>query len=219
MIVSFRKYLRHGDEWVGLDSARWLCTFITGCKRWAVSSLWPLLSWYGAQRWRHKAKVSLCSGTVTLLAASYEGSMQWRSQDEQVTRAQHGHSRGTACLGTLSVCVTWHTYNAKGSEGLLPPRKKLGIASEAVFGHKYHFFSLTCMLTSCPHKILIAHASNLFLTLAFHIFLPVNFMWAQARVCLDVATPLHLVVCMATCGSALAGQITAHDKATCSTIV
>ena len=30
-----------------------------------------------------------------------------------------------------------------------------------------------------------------------------NFMWAQARVCLDVATPLHLVVCMATCGSAL----------------
>ena len=26
------------------------------------------------------------------------------------------------------------------------------IASEVVFGYRYHFFSLTCMLTSCPHK-------------------------------------------------------------------
>ena len=39
----------------------------------------------------------------------------------------------------------------------------------------------------------IAHANNWSLTLAFHIIFtraPVNFTWAQARVCPGVATPL-----------------------------
>ena len=60
----------------------------------------------------------------------------------------------------------------------------------AVFGHKYHSFSFTWMLASCPHET-CDHAWTL--TLDFHItftWTPVNFTWVQAWGCLSVATPL-----------------------------
>ena len=85
---------------------------------------------------------------------------QWRSQDEQFTWAQHGH--------TQCVCNT----HLLGDLGHAPAV----IASEAVFGHKYNSFSLTCTLVSCPHEICDPA--------------PANFTWAQARVCPGVATPL-----------------------------
>ena len=50
------------------------------------------------------------------------------------------------------------------------------ITCEAVFGHEYHLFSLTCMFASCQHET-CDHAWSL--TLAFHI----TFTWG-------VATPL-----------------------------
>ena len=69
--------------------------------------------------------------------------VQWRSQDWQVTWAQHGHiqcARNTHLLGELG--------DAPATNFFIHSE----IASEAVFGHKYHSFSLTCMLASRQHE-------------------------------------------------------------------
>ena len=61
------------------------------------------------------------------------------------------------------------------------------------------FLAINIILSVLPvyllhvHIKVIAHANNWSLTLAFHIIFiwaSVNFMWAQARVCPGVATPL-----------------------------
>ena len=72
-------------------------------------------------------------------------SMQWRSQDEQVTWAQRGHTpcvRNTHLLGDLGRAPPMKNFKIIHSE----------IASEAVFGHKYNSFSLTRMVASCMHE-------------------------------------------------------------------
>ena len=67
---------------------------------------------------------------------------QRRSQDEQVMWAQHGH---TQCVRNMHLL---------GDLGHAPAMKIIHseIASEAVFGHKYNSFSLTCMLASYPNE-------------------------------------------------------------------
>ena len=68
--------------------------------------------------------------------------MQWRSQDEQVMWAQHGH--------TQHVCNT----HLLGNLGHTPALKIIHSekSSDAIFGHKYHSFSPTCMLALSPHE-------------------------------------------------------------------
>ena len=114
-----------------------------------------------------------------------------------------GHS-----MDTFMQCM--HNTHLLGELGDAPTMKrfwnyKLWIASEAVFGHKCHSFSLYACFTftwKWFHMV-----NNWSLTLAFHIIFtcaPVNFTWAQAQVCLGVATPLHnfttfILVCMHNC--------------------
>ena len=68
------------------------------------------------------------------------GKNQWCSQDEQITWAQHGDIE-LRHAPTMKILL--HSE----------------VASEAAFAHKYHYFCLTCMLASRPHKV-IAHANN-----------------------------------------------------------
>ena len=59
-----------------------------------------------------------------------------------------GHS-----MGTLMQCVcNMHLLGGPVTCSRYEKFIHSEIASEAVFGHKYHSFSLTCMLTSCPHE-------------------------------------------------------------------
>ena len=106
---------------------------------------------------------------------------QWRSQDEQVTWAQHAHS-SVHLLGRA-----WSHHEIRHSE----------TASEAVFNHKYHFSVLSVCSLRMHMKIVIAHAKKWSLTLASTYFTraPTNFTWAQAQVCPSMATPLqHLMI-------------------------
>ena len=67
------------------------------------------------------------------------------------------------------------------------------ITSEAVFSNTILSVLPVCSLH--VHMKAIMHANNWSLTLAFHTIFtwaPVNFTWAQARVCPGVATPLGL---------------------------
>ena len=83
---------------------------------------------------------SLCPGVFTDWNISENiwqtWQWQWRSQDEQVMWAQHGHTQ----------CV----HNTIHSE----------IASEAVFGHKYHSSDLPVCSLHVRMKLAIAHANN-----------------------------------------------------------
>ena len=101
---------------------------------------------------------------------------QWHSQDEQVMWALHGHIQ---CARTQHTSASvWKFLEIIHSE----------ISSEAIFGHKYHSFSLSLHV----HMKVITHANNWSLTLTYHIIFtraPVNFTWAQTWVCLSVATP------------------------------
>ena len=59
-----------------------------------------------------------------------------------------GHSMHTQCVRNMHL---------PGDLGHAPPMKIFKIihseiVSEAVFGHKYNPFSLTCMVASCPHE-------------------------------------------------------------------
>ena len=72
-----------------------------------------------------------------------------------------GHSMGTAWPGH-SMDTPSVSRNASGRKSGAHSRHEIThseIASEAVFGHKYHSFSLTCMLASYPHETCIAHDS------------------------------------------------------------
>ena len=88
------------------------------------------------------AESSLVSRPCARSSLAVRIAQQWRSQDEQVTWAQHGH---TQCVRNMHLL---------GHLGHTPAMKIIHseIASEAVFGHKYNSFSLTCMLASCPHE-------------------------------------------------------------------
>ena len=63
---------------------------------------------------------------------------QSRSQDEQVTWARHGHIQCASNMHLLGELGQAPAIEIMHSE----------IASKAIFGHKYHSFSLTCMLAS-----------------------------------------------------------------------
>ena len=79
--------------------------------------------------------------------------LQWRSQDEQVTWAQHGHTqrvRNTHLLGDLGHTPAMKIFSIIHSE----------IASEAVFGHKYHSSVLPVCSLHVRMKLAIAHAIN-----------------------------------------------------------
>ena len=100
----------------------------------------------------------------------------WRSQDDQVTWAQHGHiqcTHNTHLLGELghtpAIKFFWHSE----------------IASEAIFGHKYHSFK-SYLYT----RFMSTWKQSHMLTTGLWPQLSTLFMWAQAQVCLGVATPL-----------------------------
>ena len=85
------------------------------------------------------------------------GYSQWRSQDEQVTWAQHEHIQCARNMRELGHALAMKVLHSE-------------IASEAVFDHKYHSFSLTvCSLH--VHMKATAHANNRSLTLALHNFI------------------------------------------------
>ena len=90
---------------------------------------------------------------------------QWRSQDEHASNvAQHGHIQ----------CVR-NTQSASGPRVCSHHKKThLEIASEAIFGHKYYSFSLTCMLASCPHQNLRSYMliTDYWPLIAFYIIVP-----------------------------------------------
>ena len=73
-------------------------------------------------------------------------SPQWRSQDEHVMWAQHEHIQRVHdmhLLGVLGYATTMKIFEIIHSE----------IASEAIFGHKFHPFSLNCMYICLhPHE-------------------------------------------------------------------
>ena len=109
--------------------------------------------------------------------------LQWRSQDEQVTWAQHGHiqcARNMHLLGKLG-----HA-----------PAMKIFITLTSLLRMFLATNTIVLVLPVCSlhvHMKEIAYANNLSLTLAFHIIFtraPVNFTPAQAWVCPGVATPL-----------------------------
>ena len=78
---------------------------------------------------------------------------QWHSQDEQVTWAQHGHTQ----------CARINTH-LLGDLGHTPAMKILHseIASEAVFGHKYHSSDLPVCSLHFRMKLAITHAKLIF---------------------------------------------------------
>ena len=98
----------------------------------------------------------LCKSTVyrtspirTLLGQNYHYpdwlgilnlGVRWHSQDEQVTWTQH--ALGTSARGT-GACSSYQIFGEI---------IHYEIVSEAVYGHKYHSFSLACMLASRPYK-------------------------------------------------------------------
>ena len=93
--------------------------------------------------------------------------------------AQHGHihtsARGTGAHSCHEIFLT--LYNL---------RSLLRLATNIIL-------SLLPVCVLHVHMKAIAHANNWSLTSAFHITFiraPVNFMWAQAQVCLGIATPL-----------------------------
>ena len=111
---------------------------------------------------------------------------QWRSQDEQVTWAHHGHTqsaRNTHLLGDLR-----HA-----------PAKKIFFNYTlwdrfwGRFGHKYNSSDLPVCSLHVRIKLAIAHVHN-WPSLST-LFLPghqrILITWAQARVCPGVATPLR----------------------------
>ena len=90
---------------------------------------------------RKNTRLSACTNSISRSGAEE----QWRSQDEQVTWAQHGYTqyvRNTHLLGDLGHAPAMKNFKIIHSE----------IASEAVFGHKYNSFRLTCMVASCKHE-------------------------------------------------------------------
>ena len=121
---------------------------------------------------------------ATICTAPYGWTHQWHSQDEQLTWAQHEY-------------IQWarNTHLLEGNWGTLPPRKffEVYILRSLLMLFFGHSCSLTCMLASCPHE----SNHTLVFDLSFpHFFnwAPVSFTWAQAWVCLGVATPLeHLL--------------------------
>ena len=90
-------------------------------------------------------------------------STQWRSQDEQVTWAQHGHTQ----------CVRINTH-LLGDLGHTPAMKILHfeIASEAVVGHKYHSSDLPVCSLHVRMKLAITHAKLIFDRNFLHYFYP-----------------------------------------------
>ena len=105
---------------------------------------------------------------------------QWHSQDEQVTWTQHGHIR-CACNSHLL-----------GKLGHTPAMKMFW--NYTLLRWFLATNTILLVLPACSHHVAIGHANNNWsLSLAFHIIFiraPVNFTWAQARVCPGVATPL-----------------------------
>ena len=105
-----------------------------------------------------------------------------------------------ACVRGCGHTQCMHNMYLLGNLGHAPTMKIFTIihsiiASEAVFSHGYHSFSLTCMLTSHLHET-CDHTWSLH-GLSFHNILPrapANFTWAQARICLGVATPLGVAM-------------------------
>ena len=79
--------------------------------------------------------------------------MQWCSQDEQVTWAQHGHTQrvhSTHLLGDLGHTPAMKIFQIIHSE----------IASEAVFSHKYNSSVIPVCSLYIHMKLAIAHANN-----------------------------------------------------------
>ena len=95
------------------------------------------------------------------LATFPDSQGQWRSQDEQVTWAQHGH--------TQCVRINMHLL---GDLGHTPAMKILHseITSEAVFGHKYHSSDLPVNSLHVRMKLAITHAKLIFDRNFLHYF-------------------------------------------------
>ena len=124
---------------------------------------------------------------VVTLRALQQQRAQWRSQDKQVTWPQHGHIQ----------C----TYNTHLLEklGHLCHKNVLKLYI-TLWDHLRPFLATNTILSLLPvwsldvHMKAITHANNWSLTLAFHIIFTwalVNFTWAQAQLCPDVAITLE----------------------------
>ena len=101
----------------------------------------------------HKMQQLFAGSLDSPLQVSYWCGGQWRSQDEQVTLAQHGHTqcvRNMHLLGDLGHAPAMKIFKLTHPE----------ITSEAIFSHKYHSSDLPVCSLHVRMKFAIAHANN-----------------------------------------------------------